>query len=429
MAVDGITGTRIRERRIDQGIRQADLAATLGISAPYLNLIEHNRRRIAGKLLGDAALALGVPAEQLSQGVDATLLDQLRAASAELSSTAEVARAEDFAGRFPGWSALVVAQAARISTLQDRVQVLNDRITYDPELAGSLHQVISAVTAVRSAASILVGGETIDADWQSRFHRNIYDDSIRLAASSEALIRYLGTPDPDGPTNMAPIDEVEAALAAHDFHIGDLEGTAPKPQDVVLSEFAMSSSAARDLMDRYLRQYQADVAALPTARFARAARAAFYNPVVIAAQFGVAVDMVLRRLASLPPSDDHPPMGLVTADASGALLMQKQARGFALPRAGAGCPLWPVFTALARPDQPIRVVVTLPDAGAQRFLCYAVAKPIGQAGFDAPPVLRSTMLVIPDPEDDGAIPIPVGVSCRICPRADCVARREPSAMT
>jgi len=175
MSVTEITGTRIRDSRIDQGIKQADLAQSVGISAPYLNLIEHNRRRIAGKLLIDIARALNVPAEQLNQGVDATLLDQMNAAAADMASLAEVARTEDLATKFPGWAALIVAQAQRVTALQDRVQSLTDRMTYDPALAGSLHQVISAVTSVRSAASILAGAEALDADWQARFHDNAPD--------------------------------------------------------------------------------------------------------------------------------------------------------------------------------------------------------------------------------------------------------------
>ena len=39
-----LTGTRIREKRTVQNIRQADLAREVGISPSYLNLIEHNRR-------------------------------------------------------------------------------------------------------------------------------------------------------------------------------------------------------------------------------------------------------------------------------------------------------------------------------------------------------------------------------------------------
>jgi len=59
MARDTLTGSRIRERRLMIGLRQADLAREVDISASYLNLIEHNRRRIGGKLLVD--IAAGAP--------------------------------------------------------------------------------------------------------------------------------------------------------------------------------------------------------------------------------------------------------------------------------------------------------------------------------------------------------------------------------
>ena len=59
MTRDALTGSRIRERRVMAGQKQADLAKRIGISASYLNLIEHNRRRIGGKLLLNIAAALG----------------------------------------------------------------------------------------------------------------------------------------------------------------------------------------------------------------------------------------------------------------------------------------------------------------------------------------------------------------------------------
>ena len=65
--------TRIRERRIMVGIKQADLAQAAGISASYLNLIEHNRRRIGGKLLVAIAKVLEVEPSVLSEGAAAAL--------------------------------------------------------------------------------------------------------------------------------------------------------------------------------------------------------------------------------------------------------------------------------------------------------------------------------------------------------------------
>jgi len=68
----------------------------------------------------------------------------------------------------------------------------------------------------------------------------------------------------------------------------------------------------------------------------------------------------------------------------------------------------------------------MPAPNATRFLCFALAEPIGPAAFDAPPVLQSMMLVLPDPPETGSVPYPVGLSCRICPRNDCPSRREPA---
>src|SRR6056297_484007 len=75
-------GTRIRERRVMSGIRQTDLARQAGISPSYLNLIEHNRRRIAGKTLNRLADVLGVAPGLLSEGAEATLISALREAAA-----------------------------------------------------------------------------------------------------------------------------------------------------------------------------------------------------------------------------------------------------------------------------------------------------------------------------------------------------------
>ena len=428
MAIDAIIGTRIRDRRVDQGVRQADLAKLAGISASYLNLIEHNKRRIGGKLLLNIACALRVPPEQLSRGVNTNLLNKLHNAAANLSATVELTHIEDLAVRLPGWTALIVAQAQQLDVLHDRVQMLNDRITYDPELAESLHKVITAVTAVRSAASILVSGEMVDADWQARFHRNIYDDSIRLAESSETLIRYLDTPDTSGQPQTTPVDVVEAALAAVGYQIVALERSRSVSIPKIVKDMTPSGDVAADLMTRFLITYHSDATRMPLGQFGPAAREASYDPVALSLQFNAPVDAVLRRLSSLLTADGHPPMGVVVADASGAIIFRKEVGDFALPRIGPGCPLWPLFTAFGRPNQPIRAEVALPNAAEQRFLCYAIAIPVGVTGFDAPPVLHSTMLVIPDQVKGTTAPIPAGISCRICPRPGCAVRREQSAM-
>ena len=77
---------------------------------------------------------------------------------------------------------------------------------------------------------------------------------------------------------------------------------------------------------------------------------------------------------------------------------------------------------------PVRAVVEMAGRVPARHLVYAICQPVGAVGFDAPPVLEATMLIVPDAGAVGAVQ-PVGPTCRICPRVVCRARREPSILT
>ncbi len=418
-----LVGSRIREKRLDRGLRQAAVAETVGISPSYLNLIEHNRRRIGGKLLADLARVLDVDTALLADGVDRETLDQMRGAAATMGGGVEVDRTEELAARYPGWAALIAAQARKISALEERGRILTDRISYDPQLAGSLHEVISAVSAIRSSASILVGPEELDQDWQRRFHENIHKDSVRLAGSSEALIAYLEAPEGVLEQSGSPFEVVESYLEQTAFHVASLEDGGDPAEVLRQSEL---EGPARTVLMQVLERYATDAEKLPLAAFEKACRKHNYDPALLAQAFGVSLPTAMRRLAQLPPENGHPPLGLVICDAAGALTFVKSVPGFTMPRTGGACPLWPLYGALSRPHQPIRLDVEMSGRNPTRFLCFALAEAVGPMPFDAPPALQSMMLVMPDPPEPATTPHPVGVSCRICPRHNCPSRREPA---
>lgn len=432
MARTALTGTRIRERRTVLGRRQADLARAVGISPSYLNLIEHNRRRIAGKLLHAIARELQVEPALLEEGAEGALLDALREAAESQSQTSpEVDRLDELVGRFPGWAGLTAELWGRTRALERTVEALSDRLTHDPFLSTSLHEVLSTVTAIRATATILTETPDIEPDWQNRFHRNLADESLRLTESAGALVRYLDEEASAEVTATTPQEELDSWLSATDFHIAEMERALPPEPESLVAAAPLKSSAARELALAWLQRYRKDAEHMPLAEFRDVARSVAYDPSALAARFGVDLSAVFRRLAALPPAAPTEAIGLVACDGSGTLTFRKPVEGFDLPRFGAACPLWPLYQALTRPMVPVRQVVELGGRGARRFLTYAVCQPSQPAGFDGPTVLEAAMVVLPAPlapvpEDAPAAPI--GASCRICPRSACPARREPSIM-
>ncbi len=70
-------GGKIRRLRRQKHVSQADLAAALGISASYLNLLEHNRRNITVPLLFKVAGHFGIEPGELVESDESQLVGDL----------------------------------------------------------------------------------------------------------------------------------------------------------------------------------------------------------------------------------------------------------------------------------------------------------------------------------------------------------------
>lgn len=422
MPLSALTGTRLRERRLAAGLRQADVAAEAGISASYLNLIEHNRRKVQPQLLDRLAEVLGLDRAALAGGRDAALVEDLRAAASRAQpSLAELDRAEELVSRFPGWAELVAALDGRVQSLERAVEALNDRMSHDPHLSLSLHEVLSSLSSVRATASILAETEDLPPDWAARFHQNLHHDSERLAAGAEALVAYLDAGSAMAEQGIAaPQEEVEDWLKGRGWSFSDAELAAGCPDEVA----TLASTAARSLAQGFLTRAAADARDLPAAAFARALEDAGPDPLALADRFGTDPLAVMRRLALWPELG----AGLVTCDGSGTLILRKPAAGFPLPRFGAACPLWPLYAALGRPGQPVEALVEVAGQGGRPWRVVAWGRTIHPQGLRGPELREAAMLILPG-EIGGGTALPIGSTCRVCARPDCPARREPSILS
>jgi predicted transcriptional regulator/plasmid maintenance system antidote protein VapI len=421
MPLSALTGTKLRERRLAAGLRQADVAGSAGISASYLNLIEHNRRNVTPQVMERLAEALGLDRAALMEGQNPALLEDLRAAAARGAlDPASLERLEEFVDRFPGWAGLLVRLGAKVQTLERAVEALNDRMTHDPHLSQALHELLSSLSSVRATAAILADTEDLEPDWAARFHQNLHHDSERLAAGAEALVAYLDSGGQQAEQGIAsPQEEVEDWLRGRGWRLSDAELAEGLENEIA----DLQASAARVLARAHVARAAAEAQAMPEPSLRAALADLGPDPLALAERLAVEPLAAMRRLASLPDLG----AGLVTCDASGTLTFRKPAPDFPLPRFGAACPLWPLYAALARPQQPVETRVEIAGQPGRRHRVVAVSALRHPLGLRGPELREAGMLILPD---EGAGPVlPIGSSCRVCPRAACVARREPSILT
>ncbi len=425
MPREGLTGSRIRERRSVAGIRQADLARSLGISASYLNLIEHNRRRIGGKLLLDIARELSVEPSMLTEGAEAALIATLReAATAAQMPASELERVDEFAGRFPSWAEVLAAGHRRIGTLERTVETLSDRLTHDPRLAASVHELLSTAAAIRSTASILADEKDLEAEWRDRFHTNLNEESKRLADSSRALVNYFEARETEFDAASSPPEQVEAFLQKHQHRFPTLESGEQTVDDLIADSELLRSGSAKRLAKIILRRVADDAVRVPEDSLAQAIAHHGTDPIALSRSLGAPVAKVLRRLASHPDLD----AGLVVCDRAGSILFRKPIGQLVIPRYGAACTLWPIFSALVNPGQVIRTPLVQLGRARSHFDCFAVAEITGEGGYNAPPLIEASMLLIPlavAPEEEA---LEVGSTCGVCPKEGCPGRHEPSML-
>jgi len=457
---DAILGTRIRQRRREIGTTQANLARQIGISASYLNLIEWNKRPIAGSLLHKIANALDLSADSLGGVSERRLLEALTEIAHLPSLEAlkiEDGRTSELIGRFPGWARGLAALARSERDATSRAETLSDRLTNDPFLSENVHRMLSRIAAARSASEILNDYPDITPERRDRFNRIIYDEAQALSDVGEALVTYLDKSQ-DADRVLTPVDEVEAMFVARENHFADIEAAAiqlhdqltdPQPisrrekagaltdelltdlfDKIINGETLLETSAARVRARRALRDYAVGAIIMPMTTFTSRATELRYDIEALADAFSAEVDAVCHRITSLPRGDDMPKFGYLRANAAGTIVEMLKLEGLAIPRYAAACPLWVLYRAQQSPEAVIRQRALFPSGA--RFVFVARARKQGPTGFGKPRHYITDMIAMTEEDarhtvyaPDPSAPVEeVGPSCRMCPRYTCLHRVE-----
>ena len=434
-------GRTVRRLRLDRKLPQQALATRLGISASYLNLIEHGQRTVSGSLLLKLAETLQLDLSALSGAEERKLEIGLREVFADpLLGADAVPEAEvaALAGSSPNAARAVLAlhrawrvareDAGGIALPSGRRLVLpneeardffDDRANHFPpleEAAASIAGELGAPPAemnhaiaerLRRAHDLTVTVQSLDGEFRR------FDPAARHLALAETLPR-------------------ESRGFQMAFQLALIE--AREAVETVLAGAAPSSTEAAMLIRIGLINYVAGALLMPYEPFLATAKALRHDVEAVAARFGVSWEQACHRLSTLQrPGVRGVPFFFVRVDPAGNVSKRFSAAGFPFARYGGSCSRWVVHTAFGQPGAVQVQIAELPDGAA--YLCFArtVIRPALRWGEPRPvhvvamgcSLAHASELAYADGLDLERAKVGIGLSCRLCDRPDCRSRAFP----
>ena len=427
-------GPRLSEIRARLGLTQTAFAKGLGVSLSYLNQMERNHRPLSRTALIGLSEAYGVDirvfetdeTDRLAADLSEALADPV---FAERPGRAEI---EILAANAPRLAHAFLTLHRAHRGAQERLAALDDRLgraealTPWEEVRDFFHYCDNYIDPIdRAAERFASRAEGADraaafADWLTARH------GVTVVAGA-APRRF----DRD-----AKRLEVGAAGAA--FHIAYQVGMLAHRDlfEASLDLANFRTETAREICLIGLANYFAGAALMPYGAFAEAAVETRHDIELMAERFGASLEQVGHRLSTLQrPGAKGVPFFFVRVDQAGTITKRHSATRLQFARYGGACPLWNVHQAFETPGRIIRQLAETPDGA--RYLCLArdVAKPGGAfraqtrryaIGLGCEIVHAAKMVYADDLDlDNAAAYQPIGVSCRICERADCHQRSVP----
>jgi hypothetical protein len=248
-----LIGLKIRERRKDIGLTQTELAGRVGISVSYLNLIEHNKRSIGGRLLKQVADELNVGLEVLDGATEQRLASDLNDVLADPlldHIRLDPQGVGDLVGRHTGWAQALVTLHRAFLDRSQAMHALADRLNHDPFLGDAVHRILTNISAIRSISEILTSVDDVDAEQQRRFHSILSEESARLSTAAQGLSTFFDKAH-TATRSTTPAEEVDDFVLEHHNYFPTLESAAGDLR-------AELAATPRQLEDRMLERLAAD---------------------------------------------------------------------------------------------------------------------------------------------------------------------------
>jgi XRE family transcriptional regulator, fatty acid utilization regulator len=443
-----LAGGRVRKLRTELGLSQSAMAAEIGISASYLNLVERNERPLTAQLLIKLSETYAIDPSAFAQEEEQRSVTALEEVFADpLFQSAPVPRSEirSMAESAPGMAEAVKRiyrayvevrefESGNIPTgdrdeptAGDPVEATRAFLEQNNNYFQALDEKAERIAGEMSGALFPAISERLAS------RHNVRVEVTPIEAMRQVLRHY------DRHRRKLMISELfgGSGRAFHAaFHLGLVE--ANEELDVLSAKLGPEASPVRKLGRIMLANYFAAALIMPYQKFAEAADALAYDLDILGARFSASFEQVAHRLTTLArPSQRKVPFFLIRVDNAGNVSKRFSSGAFPFARFGGTCARWNIHGAFRTPGRIERQIVEMPDRSRWFTIARTVerrAVPWGDAEAQfvvglgcelkhAHRLVYSRGLDLKAPE-----PTPIGINCRLCERPDCAQRAAPPLM-
>jgi predicted transcriptional regulator/DNA-binding XRE family transcriptional regulator len=426
-----LAGPALRRLRKREGLTQAAMAAMLGISPSYLNLIERNQRPLSARVLVQVIERLDFDPRSL--------------------------REDDAIGGIDGLVRRMTDK--RFADLGIDREEVQEFLAAAPQVAAAFARLYDhAGTAVPEAEDAAAAARRAIERWQNHFAdldhaAEDLADELRLsrgeisAALGERLrekhritVRILPAEVMPGQVHRLDLHARQLQLsemlpgAARRFQIARQVGALEMREGIedLVAGANLASGEAKHIFREHITDYLAGALLLPYRRFLRACEQTGYDLSVLQRRFAVSFDQAAQRLTTLGRVGERGlPFFMASIDRAGRLeSFTAGGSGALYPLEGARWPAWIPYGAFERPGTVLTQAVTFAEGEATPRHWFTITRTVDGDGVTCM-ARRAVVLGIEarfaadlayarGVSLDLADAVPLGTPCGRCGRAECL---------
>lgn len=438
-------GPKLRELRQQRDLTQAQLAAQLGVSASYVNLVEHNQRSASVKFLVKLSEKFGLEMLELTNSDNSNQLSDLRRMSQDPA----------FGDAKPDVEELRAALDHSPKLVEGALKIFNAYKTFGERLA----EYGEATSARDSTLSIEQGVHDFFRNNNNYFAaleecaeqcqvQEIADRHELYGALRAHLRQHLGVEvihvqnEILGNT-LCQFDSRKSQIQISDaldhtnkvFHLAHQIARIEFAELLVeqLPSFLRDNAQAAERCVTELANYFAAAMIMPYEKFHKAAIDARYDVDLLATRFSVSYEQICHRLTTLQrPGRRGIPFFFLRIDRGGNVSKRFNATPIQLARYGGACPRLDVHYCFRVPGRILTQVAEMPDHSRYLTINRTVDRPAVRYSTEDKrlalsigcPVeyAKETVYGLDIDVNNPRTITPIGVNCRQCPRTNCLQR-------